>query len=203
MRVTASTSSPLVSPTSGLSTAPAKWPARVSRSSPATRAYSWARCSGLRVWKATTRCQPLCAEQRPRLARRQDELAVFGMLGLRQHAHLAAEQVGARVVLHHAAAGMVAAVGAVDALDVVLACPRRTRLVTSREPTTSSRPLTRATVWPGLSVAACSADTGKASGMVQAYFLPSWTMTSSSRTRSKVALSIGPVSGLRPPSPRR
>src|SRR4051794_11675603 len=49
MRVAASTSSPLVSPTSGLSTAPAKWRSPVSRSAPATRAYSWARCSGLRV----------------------------------------------------------------------------------------------------------------------------------------------------------
>ena len=35
MRVAASTSSPLVSPTSGLRTAPAKWPSRVSRSRPA------------------------------------------------------------------------------------------------------------------------------------------------------------------------
>ena len=60
---------------------------------PATRAYSWARCSGLRVWKATTRCQPFLAEQRPRLPRRQDELAVLRVLRLRQHADLAADQL--------------------------------------------------------------------------------------------------------------
>src|SRR5262249_53453299 len=55
----------------------------------------------------------------------------------------------------------------------------------------------------GLRPLACASSTGNDSGMVQAYFLPPWTMTSSSRTRSKVARSIGPVRGLRPPSPRR
>ena len=40
------------------------------------------------------------------------------MLRLRQHAHLAAEQHVARVAHHHLAAGMVGALGAVDALDV-------------------------------------------------------------------------------------
>src|SRR2546421_228539 len=68
MRVAASTSSPLVSPTSGFRTAPVKWPARVSRSRPTTRAYSWARCSGLRVWKATTRRKPL-SRNRARVCR--------------------------------------------------------------------------------------------------------------------------------------
>ncbi len=41
----------------------------------------------------------LVAEQCPRLARRQDELPVFGMFRLRQNAHRAAEQMRARIAL--------------------------------------------------------------------------------------------------------
>src|SRR5579884_3349692 len=73
----------------------------------------------------------------------------------------------------------------------------------SSEPTTSFCGLTKATVCPGFSDFACPSSTGNDSGMVQAYFLPSWTITSSSRTRLNVSRSIGPVSGLSPPSPRR
>ncbi len=58
-------------------------------------------------------------EQRPRFARRQHELAILGMLRLRQHAHLAAQQHLARIVHGHGAAGMIGALGAVDALDVL------------------------------------------------------------------------------------
>ena len=51
----------------------------------------------------------LLGEQRPRLARRQDEVAVLGVLRLRQHPHLAADEMFARIVEHHAAARMVGA----------------------------------------------------------------------------------------------
>ena len=124
MRVAASTSSPLVSPTSGLSTAPAKWPSRVSRSRPTTRAYSWARCSGLRVWKATTRCNPFLAKS-ARVSRGVSTTSPYsGCFGWRQHLNLAADEMLARIVEHHAGAGMVGALRAVDRFEVALLLER-------------------------------------------------------------------------------
>ena len=118
MRVTASTSSPLVSPTSGFSTAPAKWPFARQPFEAGHQGVFVGAVQRIARLEGDDALPALLAEQRPRLARRQDELAVFGVFRLRQHAHLAAQEVRARVVLRHAAARMVPAVGAVDAFDV-------------------------------------------------------------------------------------
>ena len=63
--------------------------------------------------------------------------------------------------------------------------------------------LTSATSCPTFNRPANSASTGNAIGMVQAYSLPLCSMTDSSSTRLYVAESIGPTSGLSPPSPSR
>ena len=127
MRVAASTSSPLVSPTSGLSTAPAKWPSRVSRSSPATRAYSWARCSGLRVWKATTRFQPF-SRNSARVSRGdRTNWPYSGCFGCGSTRTSPPSSMSRGSSMHHPAAGMVGPLGAVDALDVARPCPRGRR----------------------------------------------------------------------------
>src|SRR5207244_13085159 len=72
-----------------------------------------------------------------------------------------------------------------------------------RVPTISFLLLVKATVSPALSVAASALSTGNEMGIVHANLRPPTSITSSSRTRLKVALSIGPVRGLRPPSPKR
>src|SRR6185437_6529892 len=61
----------------------------------------------------------LFGEQRSRLARRQDELAVFGVLRLRQDAHRAAQQMRPRIALGHPAAGMIETLGAVNTANIV------------------------------------------------------------------------------------
>ena len=58
-------------------------------------------------------------KQGPRLTRREHELAIFGMLGLRQHAHFAPQEHIAGIVHGHVPARMIGALGAVDALDVL------------------------------------------------------------------------------------
>jgi hypothetical protein len=126
MRTTAGTSSPLSSPTSGFSTTPVKWPPSVSRSAPPTSAYSWRavqRIAGLERERAL----PLAvADQRARHARREHVLAVLGVDDLRQRAQLAARELRAHVLLDHAPARMVEAVGAVDALHVLVLVPVET-----------------------------------------------------------------------------
>src|SRR5579875_3130653 len=67
----------------------------------------------------------LLGEQRARFARREDELTVFRMFGLRQDAHHAAEQMRAWIALGHAAAGMIETFRAVDAADIMGLVPRK------------------------------------------------------------------------------
>ena len=106
----------------------------------------------------------LLAEQRPRLARRQDEVAVLRVLRLRQHAHLAADQVRPRVVQDHAAAGMVGALGVVDDAVVLRLVPRKD-VRTTIVPTISPRSFLSGSADPVFSVLATVSSTGKASGM--------------------------------------
>ena len=123
MRTRAGTSSPLSSPTSGLSTTPAKWPSRVSRSTPATSAYSCARCSGLRVWKASARSHWRSAIS-VRIWRGERMNSPYSAIDrLRQRPQLAADQLGARVVHDHVAARVVGARRAVELLDVLRLVP--------------------------------------------------------------------------------
>src|SRR6266540_819502 len=59
MRTSAGTSPSLVGPTSGCSSSPSQF------SSAHFIRYSWARCTGLRVWKPTTVVQPCSAKAAP------------------------------------------------------------------------------------------------------------------------------------------
>ena len=92
MRVAASTSSPLVSPISGLSTAPAKWPARVEPFHAGDQGVFMGAVQGVARLESDDALPALFDEEGARLARRQDKLAIFGVLGLRQDVDLAAQR---------------------------------------------------------------------------------------------------------------
>ena len=125
MRVTACTSSPLISPTSGFSTTPVKWP---SRGEPLGAGDQRVLVGAVqRVARLEgERALPLAvADQRARLARREHVLAVLRVLRLRQRAQRAAERAAcAGPSSTMRPPGWSKRVGAVDASRRSAPCPR-------------------------------------------------------------------------------
>ena len=161
MRVAASTSSSLSSPTSGLSTTPAYWPWRgelLDAVHERVLVGAVERVAGL---EGERRLPAVRRDHRARLERRHDEVAIGGVLRRGQRADRAADQLGAGVTDGDVRARVVECARCRRPSRRSAALSQSKIEATSIRPTTVPSGSTSAAVCPSLSFAASASVTGR------------------------------------------
>ena len=125
MRMAALTSSPFVSPMSGFNTAPAFLPSRIKTLESVDEGVFVGAVQGISRLEGDDRVPALLGDESPHFARREDRVAEARVLGLRQGADFAADEMRFLGVPFedHVGTGMIGPLGAVDALDVARLVP--------------------------------------------------------------------------------